>query len=108
MQKDCEVLDETSFDVLRKAPNSSGQMPLAKELGISIGKVNYILNALIDKGLIKVENFKNSNNKVAYRYLLTPKGIMQKLELTKYFIERKKLEYEELQEELERVRGEII
>ncbi|WP_228711091.1 MarR family EPS-associated transcriptional regulator [Aliarcobacter trophiarum] len=101
MQKNCEVLDETSFDILRKAPDSSGQMSLAKELDISIGKVNYILNALIDKGLIKVENFKNSNNKIAYKYLLTPKGVIEKFELTKYFIERKKLEYDELQKELE-------
>ncbi|RXI25363.1 MarR family EPS-associated transcriptional regulator [Aliarcobacter trophiarum] len=76
-------------------------MSLAKELDISIGKVNYILNALIDKGLIKVENFKNSNNKIAYKYLLTPKGVIEKFELTKYFIERKKLEYDELQKELE-------
>ncbi|AXK49293.1 MarR family EPS-associated transcriptional regulator [Aliarcobacter trophiarum] len=101
MQKNREVLDETSFDILRKVPDSSGQMSLAKELDISIGKVNYVLNALIDKGLIKVENFKNSNNKIAYRYLLTQKGVIEKFELTKYFIERKKLEYDELQKELE-------
>ncbi|RXJ91501.1 MarR family EPS-associated transcriptional regulator [Aliarcobacter trophiarum LMG 25534] len=87
--------------MLRKVPDSSGQMSLAKELDISIGKVNYVLNALIDKGLIKVENFKNSNNKIAYRYLLTQKGVIEKFELTKYFIERKKLEYDELQKELE-------
>lgn len=101
-------LQELDLSVLRNLNKETTQKNLAKEVGVSVEKLNYILNALIDKGLVKVENFKNSNNKVAYRYLLTPKGVREKLELTKYFIERKKLEYEELQEELEKVKGAII
>lgn len=89
------------FEVLRKAPKHNGQKSLASELNLSIGKVNYILNALIDKGLIKVESFKNSKNKTAYSYLLTPKGVKEKLNITMKFIDRKKAEYEELVKEME-------
>ena len=69
-------------------------------MGFSLGKVNFILKALIDKGLVKTEKFISSNNKIKYRYLLTEKGIKEKITLTKKFIERKKREYEELEREL--------
>jgi len=96
--------DELTLQVLRNAEHISSQKSLAKELGYSVGKINYIIKALVAKGLIKVENFAKSNNKRGYRYLLTPKGIEEKIALTQKFVERKKREYEELQQELEKMR----
>jgi len=95
--------DELTLQVLRNAEHISSQKSLAKELGFSVGKINYVIKALIDKGLIKVENFANAKNKRKYSYLLTNEGIIEKIALTKKFIERKKAEYEELQQELEMV-----
>ncbi|MFV0481243.1 MAG: MarR family EPS-associated transcriptional regulator [Campylobacteraceae bacterium] len=95
------MLDNESFEVLRKAERADNQKSLAEELGYSVGKVNYILKALIEKGFIKIENFANSKNKKQYKYLLTPQGIKEKIAITEKFIERKKREYEELQNELE-------
>jgi len=86
--------------MLRNLDKNITQKALAKEFGFSIGKINYILNALIDKGLVKVENFANSKTKKQYKYLLTKKGIQEKINLTKKFIEKKKLEYEMLQRDL--------
>jgi len=77
------------------------QRELAQQLGISLGKTNYCLKALIDKGWIKAKNFKNSGNKLAYAYLLTPKGIDEKARLTLNFLERKRQEYETLRLEIE-------
>lgn len=74
---------------------------MAKEVGFSVGKVNFILKALIEKGLVKTERFMTSNNRMKYAYLLTDEGIKEKISLTKKFIARKKAEYEELQKELE-------
>jgi len=75
-------------------------------MGMSLGKANYCLNALIDKGLIKVRNFRNSQNKLAYAYLLTPKGIAAKTRLTAGFLKRKIAEYEALRVEIEQLRKE--
>lgn len=97
--------DELTLSILRKSDSIESQPSLAKELGYSVGKINYIINALIDKGLIKAQNFANSKQKKNYKYLLTPKGIEEKLKLTEKFVERKKKEYEELQRELEMMRG---
>ena len=83
--------------MLKNAHNISSQKSLAKEIGFSVGKINYVLNALIEKGLIKSENFITSENKRKYKYLLTEKGIQEKMQLTRKFITRKKAEYEELQ-----------
>lgn len=74
---------------------------MAKEIGFSVGKVNFILQALIEKGLVKTEKFMTSNNRMKYKYLLTQEGIQEKMQLTQKFITRKKAEYEELQRELE-------
>ena len=93
--------DELKLSILRKADSIGSQRDLANELGYSVGKINYIINALIDKGLIKVENFATAQNKMKYCYLLTKKGIKEKMALTERFIEVKKKEYNELQEELE-------
>ena len=87
--------------MLKHADNISSQKSLAKEIGFSVGKINYVLNALIEKGLIKSENFMASDNKRKYKYLLTEKGIQEKMQLTRKFISRKRAEYEELQRDLE-------
>ena len=97
--------EELTLCVLRKSETIKSQPSLAKELGYSVGKINYILKALIKKGLIKSENFANSKNKKNYRYLLTPEGIEEKIKLTEKFISRKKDEYKELQSELEAMKN---
>tara|TARA_B110000495_G_C22493899_1_gene303831 strand:- start:120 stop:431 length:312 start_codon:yes stop_codon:yes gene_type:complete len=91
------------LDLLRKISKQSNvsQRMLAEELGFSLGKLNYCLNALKKKGLIKIKNFKNSKNKINYLYILTPKGIKKKSLLTVNFMKRKMNEYEELKRELE-------
>lgn len=100
--------DELELTILRRAEDVKNQQGLAKELGFSVGKINYVLKALIQKGLIKAENFANSKSKKQYKYMLTPKGIEAKIDLTKKFIEYKKKEYEELQSELEKMKNEEI
>lgn len=82
------------------------QRQLARELGISLGKVNYCLNALVAKGWIKVANFKNSRNKSAYMYLLTPRGFEEKARVTARFLQTKMQEYQALKNEIEQVREE--
>ena len=93
---------EDQFEVLRKIqkkPNTS-QRQLATSLGFSLGKLNYCLNALKDKGLIKIENFTKNPKKLNYIYVLTPKGIAEKTKLTIKFMNRKMQEYDELHKEL--------
>lgn len=92
---------ETDLDVLRKIESADDQKSLARELGFSVGKVNYIVRALIDKGLVKAERFAKSDNKKGYKYLLTRKGVAEKVRLTKIYVEIKRQEYEALQRELE-------
>lgn len=92
------------FNVLRKVikkPNSS-QREIAQELGFSLGKLNYCLKSLQKKGLIKIQNFQKKKNKISYlRYVITPKGLMERTRLTINFMERKIKEYDELKRELE-------
>ena len=91
------------FEVQRKIkskPNSS-QRELATELGFSLGKLNYCLKALKEKGLIKINNFQKNPNKFGYAYILTPKGISAKTKLTLNFMKRKMNEYDELKKEME-------
>ena len=90
------------FDVLRKIQKKpeSSQRELAEELGFSLGKLNYCLKALKSKGLIKIDNFKKNPNKINYIYVLTPKGITEKTNLTINFMQRKMKEYEELKKEI--------
>ncbi len=83
--------------IVQENPKIS-QRQLAKEIGLSIGKVNYCLKALVDIGFVKVVNFNNSNQKLNYAYILTPKGIQQKIIITKQFIAKKLQEYEKLKE----------
>ncbi len=98
--------EELSLQILRSIDDFKTQKRLAQDIGVSVGKVNYVLRALIEKGFIKTENFFANKNKNQYKYLLTKKGLKEKLVLTEKFIERKKLEYEELQEELQNLRRE--
>ena len=83
------------------------QRHLAQKLEISLGKINFLINALIDKGIIEVKNFKNSKKKLGYMYLLTPQGIKTKLQLTHKFFTWKIQEYERLKREIEYFRKEI-
>jgi len=95
--------NQEQFEVLRKVskkPNAS-QRELASELNISLGKINYILNELKKKGLVKISNFKKNKNKSSYFYLLTPKGIANKSKLTIEFMKRKMREYDELKKEID-------
>ncbi len=101
--------DDTRFRVLRlieENPEMS-QRQIADELGVSLGGVNYCLKALVDKGLVKVKNFRNSNKKMAYAYFLTAKGIKEKTALAKAFLKRKMKEYEQLRAEIESLKDEI-
>jgi len=96
---------EIELTVLRYVENGHSQKSLSEKIGISVGKTNYIIKALAQKGLIKIENFIANDNKRVYKYLLTKDGIAEKLRLTEAFIERKKREYEELQQELIEMRN---
>ena len=96
--------NQDHLNLLRKIKNKpeSSQRELADELGFSLGKLNYILNSLKNKGLVKIHNFKKNQNKLNYIYLLTPKGILTKTKLTMNFMKRKMKEYGELKKELEK------
>jgi len=83
------------------------QRELAQHLGISLGKANYCLKALIDKGFIKARNFRNSNNKRAYLYKLTPSGIEAKARISMSFLRRKMDEYEQLKKEIDLLQDEV-
>ena len=93
--------NQDHFEVLRKIKTKpeTTQRELADELGFSLGKLNYCLKALRTKGLIKIENFRTNPNKINYIYVLTPKGIAEKTNLTINFMKRKMKEYEELKKE---------
>jgi len=96
--------NQDHLNILRKIRNkpNSTQRELAKDLGFSLGKLNYCLRALKSKGFIKMNNFKKNPNKVNYIYVLTPKGIVEKTELTINFMKRKMSEYDELKSELKK------
>lgn len=101
--------DEFSYRLLRQLthePNST-QRTLAQRFGVSVGKVNYCLKALIQRGWVKAGNFRRHDNKLAYCYLLTPSGAAAKIRLTKAFLAHKEAEYEALQREIESLREEL-
>ena len=83
------------------------QRELSKELGVSLGKTNYVINALIDKGWLKLKNFKRSDNKLGYSYLLTTQGITEKAILAQKFLKKKSDEYNRLKDEIENLRNEL-
>lgn len=101
--------EDTHYKVLKIIEGNPEitQRELAGELGVSLGKANYCLKSLMEKGWVKANNFKNSNNKLAYAYLLTPRGIEQKTALTLHFLKRKMTEYEQLRQEIEEMQKEV-
>ena len=102
LMNDFKKNTEDHFEILRKIQKDpkSSQRKLADELGFSLGKLNYCLKALQQKGFIKIKNFKKNPNKFNYFYVLTPKGISEKTKLTINFMKRKIKEYDELKKEL--------
>jgi len=98
-----QLQEDTYFRVMRllEANPDMTQRELAKELGVSVGGLNYCLKALIQKGWVKMQNFGQSKNKFGYVYLLTPAGVLEKAALTRQFLERKMVEYEALKREIE-------
>lgn len=101
-------IEEIHYKVMRlvEANPHMSQRQLAGELGVSVGKANYCLRALVRAGLIKVRNFRNSSNKAAYMYLVTPRGIREKARLAVRFLGIKVREYEQLRAEIELIRQE--
>ena len=102
------LTDEIRYKLLKliEANPQMSQREVANELGISLGKTNYCLKALIQKGTLKASNFRNSQNKLAYLYKLTPKGIEEKAHVTSQFLRMKIAEYEALKEEIKQLRTE--
>ena len=97
------IKKQDNFEVLRKIYKNPGssQRELAEDLGFSLGKLNYCLKALKDKGLVKINNFKNKKDKISYiQYVLTPKGIAERTKLTISFMKKKIKEYDDLKKEL--------
>jgi EPS-associated MarR family transcriptional regulator len=103
------IQEDTYFRILRilnEQPDIT-QRELAQKLGLSVSGLNYCLKALVQKGLVKIQNFKNSKNKFGYIYLLTPAGVSEKTVLTSRFLKRKLREFELLKKEIENVKKEI-
>ena len=88
--------DQLNLMHIIQGGTNASQRQIAQKTGLSIGKVNYCLKALIDIGFIKVDNFNKSPQKINYAYMLTPKGVQQKASITKQFIIKKKQEYDKL------------
>lgn len=101
-------MNESHFKTLRElsANGNLTQRELSEKLGLSLGSVNYVIQALIGKGYVKAQRFKNSKNKMGYMYILTPKGMNEKVRQTQEFIHRKMVEYERLKHEIETLRNE--
>jgi EPS-associated MarR family transcriptional regulator len=101
--------DALSVAILRRLADSpdASQRDLAKAVGVSLGRLNYALRALMDKGWVKAGNFSRSRHKLGYAYLLTPRGIEAKALLTRAFLARKMREYDELREEIDQLRREV-
>ena len=101
--------EEMHFKVMRllEANPDLTQRELAKELGLSVGSINYCLKALMDKGLVKMKNFATSKNKFGYVYVLTPTGLVEKAAITHQFLQRKMDEYETLKAEIETLKSEV-
>ncbi len=108
MREPPPTTDTSQLRVLRllDASPSRTQREMAHELGMSLGKANYVLRALLAKGFVKIQNFRKSSNKRGYAYLLTADGVAAKAELTRHFLARKMEEYDALRLEIERLRAE--
>lgn len=104
------LTDEYRYKILKLLESNPelSQRELAKVLGISLGRANYCLNALIEVGLLKVSNFRTSKNKLAYMYVLTPTGIEEKAKITLRFLAYKLQEYEMLKKEISTLKSEVV
>ncbi len=103
------LTDEVRYKLLRLLDSNpeASQRDVARELGISLGKVNYCLQSLVQRGWVKARNFKNSRNKAAYMYFLTPRGIEAKAKVAARFLQIKMNEYDALRDEINRIRAEL-
>lgn len=107
--KRSQLQEDTHFRVLRLLQNNPemSQRELAESVGVSVGGMHYVLNALIEKGLVKLGNFTAANDKRRYAYILTPKGLAEKARITRRFLRRKMKEYEALKAEIEELQDEV-
>jgi len=105
-EADTEADTLAAMRLLEAQPRLS-QRELSRHLGLSLGKTNYLLRALLDRGHMKVQNFRRSDNKLAYVYLLTPRGLAEKVRLTRAFLARKEAEFEGLQAMIASLQGEL-
>lgn len=107
--RQAKTQEDTYFRVLRILEENPDltQRELAAKLGVSVGGLNYCLKALMEKGLVKMQNFSQSKNKFGYVYLLTPRGIAQRAALTRHFLQRKMEEYEALKAEIRALKSEM-
>ena len=103
------ITDEIRYRLLRHLEDhpEASQRELAQHLGVSVGKINYCLRALIEKGLVKMRNFRGSKRKLAYAYYLTPKGIDEKVSVTFRFLRIKTAEYDAISIEIQRLTNEL-
>ena len=101
-QSETKKVDESQFKTLRELSRDStlSQRDLSKRVGLSVGSVNHIISVLLGKGYIKAQRFKNTKNKMAYRYILTPKGVRERICQTTAFLRSKTAEHERLQQEI--------
>ncbi|QIT57252.1 MarR family EPS-associated transcriptional regulator [Aquisalimonas sp. 2447] len=101
--------DHTHYQLLKllEANPHMSQRQLAEAAGVSVGKMNYLLRGLADKGLVKAENFRRSDNKLAYLYKLTPAGVTEKMRVTRRYLARRKAEYEAIREEIATLQKEL-
>ena len=104
-----DTLDDVRFRILRilEIDPEMSQRQLAQSVGVSLGRINYVLAALIDKGLVKLDNLRTSHDKRRYAYVLTPRGIREKARITRAFLIRKTAEYEALRAEIEALEQEV-
>jgi len=101
-----DAIHYTVLKLIEEYPEIS-QRELARRMGVSLGKVNYCLKALVEKGFVKLQNFRRSDNKLAYAYLMTPDGLEEKARVTLAFLRRKESEYETIKREIDQLRREI-
>jgi EPS-associated MarR family transcriptional regulator len=107
--KSADASAEAILDALRvlAAQPEVSQRQLSEALGLSLGKTHYVLHALLEKGLVKMNNFRRSDHKLAYAYVLTPTGILEKMRLTKAFLSRKEAEFQTLQQTIAALKAEL-
>jgi len=101
-----QELEYRALKLLEQSPNTT-QRELASQLGVSLGKTHYLLKSLVQVGWVKLENFKRSNNKLGYAYLLTPAGVLEKTKITRQFLKRKEQDYQQLAQEISQLKDEV-